>query len=128
MKKFLIFFVLSILITSFISAFSDQGLPQQCGGDSELVIGCLGDDQIIFLGGLPTTGPGGLGVDIGPESVNISPKIPIVVQKEEEAKKPLLLYIIPLFLFFCFLIFIYKRRKDKKEEEERKKKTRPQGL
>lgn len=123
MKKILIFFVLSMFIISFTSAFSDQQIPQTCGGDSELIIGCLGDSQLVFLGGISSVSVGGLSTGIGPDSNNISSKTPVVVPKEaEQQKKPILLYLIIALILISLFFFVYKKR-DKEKAKIKKDKN-----
>ena len=48
MRK-IIFFLMFVFLLNFISA--DSQLSMQCGGDSELIIGCFGDGQYSYIGG-----------------------------------------------------------------------------
>jgi len=43
---------MGFVIVNLVSAFDDSQLPQSCGGDNELIIGCLGDEELNFLGGI----------------------------------------------------------------------------
>lgn len=49
MRKIILAVVIGLFLISFISSLDPQ-LPQGCGGDSELIIGCLGDDELFFFG------------------------------------------------------------------------------
>jgi len=136
MKKILSTLFIGIFLISFISSFSDAELPQICGGDSELLIGCLGDEELVFLAGeVPTEYREGL-------------RLPIEVEEEiptEEPKIPLFLFTIVSFLgisgediiffeaimifFLLLILFIFiKRRKKKEEEEKKKKESQPKHL
>lgn len=119
MKNSILFLIFTLFFVSFTSAFSDQQLPQTCGGDSELIIGCLGDSQLVFLGGISSASVGGLSTGIGPESNNVSSKTQVVVPKEvEPQKKPILLYsIIAIVLVSLFFFFYKKRDKEKKKDK-----------
>jgi len=56
MKNIFIFLAFGLLFFNFISAL-DQELPNDiCGGDDQLVISCLSDEQLIFIGGVPAIG------------------------------------------------------------------------
>lgn len=62
-SKFLTIIFLGMFLISLVSSLDPQ-LPQICGGDEELLIACLGDDELIWLSGeLPEEvgGPGGEG-------------------------------------------------------------------
>ena len=52
-----------ILFSIFLVSALESELPIPCGGDGELIIGCFGDDGLIWLSGdVPTpSGPGGGG-------------------------------------------------------------------
>jgi hypothetical protein len=57
MKKKLFFFIFIFLISS-ISAL-DENLVVPCGGDSQLVMGCLGDEDLHFIGDIQETSGAG---------------------------------------------------------------------
>ena len=92
MKLKLIFFFM-LIIFSLMLVKADAQLPDcVAGGDDQLVISCLGDSELIFLGSISPTSIGGLHVGIGPESTNISSKTKVVIPEKD--KKPLILYFI----------------------------------
>lgn len=65
MKKLFIFLIVLSLFP-LVSAL-DQQLPQDiCGGDSEFLIDCFSDEQLIFLAGLTPSNIGGLNPGIEP--------------------------------------------------------------
>ncbi len=136
-KKKLILLGIFLLVLPLISAL-DGSLPMVCGGDDELIIGCLDlDEELTFLSReVPPagTGPsGGGGVVISVEE----PEEPeIEIEEEEEIVIPFfsifgldkltvpakIIIIILLFAFTFFFIFIYKKRKKKKETKKLEKK------
>lgn len=52
MKNIFIFLIVLSLFP-LVSAF-DQQLPQNCGGDSGLLMDCFGDEGLLFLEGMPS--------------------------------------------------------------------------
>ena len=127
MKKILLIILGMFLIFQLVSALS-QSLPFVCGGDSELLIGCLGDDELTFLSGeVPPEawsgiGGGGVVIDVEEPIEPIEPKIEKVVLKDPTW----IIIIISLFAFTFLFIFIYKKKKKKKqakklEESEKEK-------
>ena len=69
-----------IFLISFISSTGSQ-LPLICGGDNELLVGCIGDDELQFLAGdIPSAG-GGPGTP-GAEYTTVPPieEIPFIEQ------------------------------------------------
>ncbi len=71
--KWLFILLFGLLSFSFlVSAFDDAQLPQICGGDSELLIGCLGDEELVALGAPSPVIP--IGGEIPEEEVILPPE------------------------------------------------------
>ena len=60
-----LFIFLILLLTPVVFA-DDSQLYQSCGGDAELVIGCLDDSQNSFMGGVITSSSVGSGNGVPP--------------------------------------------------------------
>ena len=136
MNKILFTLFIGIFLISLVSSIDDAQMPQICGGDDELLIGCLGDDELTFLAGEPIEEPPwGVPPEIAPEYLEVpEPEIP-----EEEVPffyelfsifgldlemlkgtKADLWIVIFLSLIIILIIFASRRRK-KKEQREKKK-------
>lgn len=120
MKYKLIFvLLLSIFIILPLVSSLDPQLPQQCcGGDSELCIACLGDEELIALGAVPAIvgPPEGGGVPIEEEEVippeELPPTILSIIAtflgiKEEDV----LFFGAIILLIFILVLLIFARRK-----------------
>ncbi len=134
LKKKLTLIFLVLLVLPLISAL-DGSLPMACGGDDELIIGCLDlDEELTFLSReVPParTGPSGGGVVV----ISVEePEEPEPEVEEEEIVHPLvslfgldkltpasIIIIVLLFTFIFLFILIYKRRKKKKETKKLEK-------
>ena len=111
MKKILMFLFLGMFLISFISAF-DEELIQCLGGDSELCVTSIGDEELFFMGPLPSV-PGvvpGAGGGLEPEI-------------EEEIEEPLIktlkekLFVVCVIFLLLFTLLII--LKDEEEEEKK---------
>ena len=88
MKRILLTLFLGIFLVSSVSALDDTQLPQACGGDNQLIIGCLGDEELVFLAGLPPSeSRGGPGVPVGAEQTTTDKEKVLI----EEIEKPSIL-------------------------------------
>lgn len=121
MKKIFAFIVILFLGLSLISLISaDQQLPYCiAGGDNELVIPCLTDPELSFIGGLTPSSIWGL-IGTGPDQTTV-PKEQITIV-EEEKEKPPILYIFLIIFFISLLIFFYNKGKKQKAKELKKEK------
>jgi len=125
---------IGIFLISFISSFDDAQLPQICGGDSELLIGCLGDEELVFLAGEAPEQPPWSKPGVGPDYLKV-PKEEIP-EKEKVPLKVGTWIMILLFLLIIVSIFVSRRRKKKRkilllvaeEEEKEKDKSQPTHL
>lgn len=134
MNKIILILIFGIFLISFISSLDDTQLPQICGGDDELLIGCLGDEELVFLAGeAPAESRGGPFVLVREENITVE-EIPI-----EELKQSILFKIASFFgirgediIFFeafvifvllCLILFIFAKRKKKKIEKKEKDKN-----
>lgn len=143
MRWFLIFCFLSSIIfitSSLVSAVDDSQLPQMCGGDSELAIGCLGDEELTFLAGIAPEEGYGSGSGGGAEHTT-TPEEEELPEEEEEVspfltifpglgiKAPLEVHILILVVLAGGLFFFaYKRGKKKAEKEMKKQKKKKQKI
>ncbi len=134
MNKCILLFLL--LFVPFISAI-DQPIPLICGGDSELLITCLGDDEITFLGfDVPSEGIGGAGggpyitpteIEYEEEEI-IKPKVSSLFSIASFfgiQKKEIMLFIsMIIILFILILLIVLKDRKKKKEKKKKESKEK----
>lgn len=124
MKKILLILMLGIFLISFISSL-DPELPQICGGDDELLIGCLGDEELIWLTGfLPPEGEIS-GAGEGAEYTTPEKEEPVEPEVPEEPEKKWLEKWWWVILLLCLIIFLMCR---KKKCEDCKKKFRRKDL
>jgi len=129
--KWLVILLVGLLTFSFlVSAFDDAQLPLICGGDSELLIGCLGDDELVALGASPfVVGP--VGGEIPEEEVILPPEEEPLIDRlfsiiglDWQTLKDLKVDIwIMAFLILLIIVFIIagKRRKRCKAKVEGKR-------
>ena len=124
-----IFLILGILLL-FPLISADQQLPScVAGGDSELIIGCLGDEELTFLGGeaeFVSSWFTNLGVDEGVEEVAVIPTPEKKIIEKGFFEKPLGIF---LFLgLFVFMLILFYRRGKKKGEEEKKRELEKRNI
>lgn len=130
-NKYLILIVLIMLVLPLINSL-DNSIPISCGGNSEVLIGCLNSQDLVFLGNLVTSPSEKGGQQISPE---VQPEKEIVyVPKEAEypffsianlnefllskGLGQLDIYILEFFIggiFVCMLFLVFKKKKDKKK-------------
>ena len=108
MKKLLLICMI-LLVLPMVSVF-DEELIQCVGGDSELCITALGDEELFFMGPVPSeiieiTGP-----------VVREEKIEPELEPKKELKGKLFIVCIIFLLLFTFFIIL----KDEEEEEKKK--------
>ena len=110
-KKKLIF-LLILLALPLISSMDSQ-LIVPCGGDEELIIGCpISDEQLIFLGGVPPGGAGGVAY--------VEEEVPFIPPEEGKFKNFLMTFlfsdwILIIGIILAILLFIIIWRKKKKK-------------
>jgi len=115
--KKIIFLILCMLFINLISISLinslDNPLLIVCGGNNELIIGCLNSQDLIFLGGLPNKileGDQSLGSE-KPKEVIIPP--PIIIKEKSFLSLFFtdvleIFIILILIIFICWLIFFRK--------------------
>jgi len=139
MKKLISIIILGMFLISFVSSFSDNQLPQACGGDGELIIACFGDEQLTWLAGLLPNESLFTGFGMGAEYLTTPPEeLPpdnshlsififsiVSFLGLEDDKVEFWGVMILMFILSISFIFIYKNRKKKRlllladdEEEE----------
>ena len=121
-KVILIIIALFIIPLSLISASIGEQLPQACGGDSELIIACLGDEELTFLGGeaeFVSSWFTNVRVDEEVEEVVVVPIPKEEILEKGFFEKPLGIFLV-LGLFVFMIIFIYRKGKKEGEEERRR--------
>lgn len=103
-------FALILLSLCFVSALDSQ-IIIPCGGDNELVIGCVGDEQDFFIGKYsapfnPVEGPVINETKINESAGNFTAE----VESKEEGK--VYWWIVIIFLIvFLVILFIYSRKR-----------------
>lgn len=124
-RSTLIIIAFMLVVINSINALDPQ-LPQICGGDDQLLIGCIGDEEITFLAGLPVEEGSFSLASTSPDYVHAPTIIP-VIEEPVSLEKINLIYFFIIFIFgLLIFIFFVKRRKRllllaKDEEEEEKK-------
>lgn len=118
---FVIVIFTGIFFLNMVSAFDAQ-LPQACGGDNELVISCLGDQELIFLGGLApsvTVGGGGGSEYVVPakKEVAITGRGFSIFPWLGLGEGELIFDIIILVFLMFIIILVWERRKEKKKKQ-----------
>ncbi len=112
--KILLILFFGIFLMSFISSLDVQQ-PQICGGDEELLIGCIGDDELIFLSGIGLPEDYGSGSGAGAAHTTIEEEIPEEIELEEppfeEVVKEWLKKWWWIILLLCFVIFLCRKKK-----------------
>ena len=115
MKRFLVILFLGIFLLSFISPL-DKQLPQICGGDEELLIGCIGDEELTFLAGIAPLEDYGSGSGAGAEHTTPEEEIPEEIELEEPSTEEIIKEGLKKWWWFILLlvliiIFICKKKK-----------------
>ncbi len=134
-KKKLILLGIVLLVLPLVSSL-DGSLPQACGGDSELIIGCLDlDENLTFLSrdvppaGIGPLGGGGVVIEVEePEEPEVEEEkvvLPLLsILGLGEIEVPAWTIIIILSGTFIFLfILIYKKKKKKKQTKKLEEKV-----
>jgi len=126
--------ILVLLITPTVIALGSN-LPLVCGGNENIIIGCLGNEDLFFIGSLVTAAEvpsGGQQPDLlleEPEPIIIEKEIPPPFISLTNLNQFLIskgftqleIYIFEIFIFggcFCWFIIIYKRSKKEKKRNE----------